>query len=117
MEGIMKKRSFVLILLMLSSTQIFFGSSFLIYEQTVATSTAGAFAVLAEDPACPGTSRVAFSLGFGYTKDRLKIEVADQFEFSCLRAFPKRELNAPAFGWPALPWLQILNFEKFFLEV
>lgn len=50
------------------------------------------------DPVLPDASRVAFTLGFGYTKDRLKIDVGYQFEIFYDRTSPNRGIYPGGLG-------------------
>lgn len=64
----------------------------LIYDQTPQP-------VESMDPTLPDASRVAFTLGFGYTKDRLKIDVGYQLELFSDRTSPNRDIYPNGLGY------------------
>ena len=50
------------------------------------------------DPTLPDASRVAFTLGFGYTKDKLKIDFGYQYELFYDRTSPNRNIYPNQLG-------------------
>jgi len=47
------------------------------------------------DPSLPDANRVAFTLGFGYTKNRIKVDVGYQYEIFSDRTSPNRNIYYP----------------------
>lgn len=50
------------------------------------------------DPSLPDASRVAFTLGFGYTKNRIKVDIAYQYEIFSDRTSPNRYIYPMGLG-------------------
>jgi len=50
------------------------------------------------DPSLPDASRVAFTAGFGYTKNRIKVDVGYQYELFSDRTSPNRYIYALGLG-------------------